>query len=144
MRYYLSYKLSVHIVHTLLINDINDPVFTEIKFSNSNRSSCIPTREKFEREPRDLLCFRTYVRKYNYINAVMNIRLNIINGSHFKCAIRNKLTLSASSDNVRWLVRAGNKYFRTEVSDTEAAVEVLHTYIAYPLFCALFEQQVSL
>ncbi|XP_029345397.1 peptide transporter family 1 isoform X2 [Acyrthosiphon pisum] len=54
-----------------------------------------------------------------------------------------KNIVSSSSNEAHWLDIAGNKYSKTEVSDTKAALEVLYTYIAYPVFWALYEQQGS-
>ncbi|XP_001946557.2 peptide transporter family 1 [Acyrthosiphon pisum] len=56
--------------------------------------------------------------------------------------VRKKIFSSTSSE-AHWLDIACNKYSKTEVSDTKAALEVLYTLIAYPVFWALFEQQGS-
>ncbi|CAI6367551.1 unnamed protein product [Macrosiphum euphorbiae] len=54
-----------------------------------------------------------------------------------------KNIFSSTSNEAHWLDIAGNKYSKTEVSDTKAAMEVLYTYIAYPVFWALYDQQGS-
>ncbi|XP_008190251.1 peptide transporter family 1 [Acyrthosiphon pisum] len=54
-----------------------------------------------------------------------------------------KNIFSSSSNEAHWLDITGNKYSKTEVSDTKAALEVLYTFIAYPVFWALYEQQGS-
>jgi len=54
-----------------------------------------------------------------------------------------KNIFSSSPNEAHWLDLAGNKYSKTEVSDTKAALEVLYTFIAYPVFWALYEQQGS-
>ncbi|CAI6367550.1 unnamed protein product [Macrosiphum euphorbiae] len=54
-----------------------------------------------------------------------------------------KNMFSSTSHVAHWLDIAGNKYSKTEVSDTKAALEVLYTFIAYPVFWALYEQQGS-
>ncbi|XP_060881266.1 peptide transporter family 2-like isoform X2 [Metopolophium dirhodum] len=56
--------------------------------------------------------------------------------------VREKIVSSSSSE-AHWLDIAGNKYSKTEVSDTKTALEVLYPYIAYPVFWALYEQQGS-
>lgn len=60
-----------------------------------------------------------------------------------KYAARKKI-VSLTSNKDRSLDVTGNKYSKIEVSDTNAALEVLYIFIAYPVFWALFEQQVSL
>jgi len=59
-----------------------------------------------------------------------------------KYGVRKNI-VSSSSNEAHWLDITDNKYSKTEVSDTKAALEVLYTYIAYPVFWALYEQQVS-
>jgi len=59
-----------------------------------------------------------------------------------KYGVRKNI-FSSTSNEVHWLDIACNKYSKTEVSDTKAAMEVLYTYIAYPMFWALYDQQVS-
>ncbi|KAL4150030.1 hypothetical protein QTP88_003878 [Uroleucon formosanum] len=54
-----------------------------------------------------------------------------------------KNIVSSNSNEAHWLDLAGDKYSKTEVSDTKAALEVLYTFIAYPVFWALYEQQGS-
>uniref|UniRef100_A0A2S2QPA6 Solute carrier family 15 member 1 n=1 Tax=Sipha flava TaxID=143950 RepID=A0A2S2QPA6_9HEMI len=57
-------------------------------------------------------------------------------------SLRKKCTRS-STDKAHWLDHSSNKYSEIEVTDTKAAMEVLYTYIAYPVFWALYEQQGS-
>lgn len=60
----------------------------------------------------------------------------------FKYALRKKYTLP-SSDNAHWLDRASNKYSQMQISDTKSALGVLYIFIGYPIFWALYEQQVN-
>lgn len=60
----------------------------------------------------------------------------------FKYSLRQKCSPS-SSKKAHWLDHSSDKYTEIEVSDTKAAMEVLYTYIAYPVFWALYEQQVK-
>lgn len=61
----------------------------------------------------------------------------------FKYALRKRLTLS-TSDGAHWIDHASHKYSKIEVSSTKAALEVLYIFIAYPVFWALYEQQVNI
>ncbi|CAI6368024.1 unnamed protein product [Macrosiphum euphorbiae] len=54
-----------------------------------------------------------------------------------------KSIFSSTSNEAHWMDIATKKYSKTEVSDTKAALEVLYTFIAYPVFWALYEQQGS-
>ncbi|VVC33647.1 Proton-dependent oligopeptide transporter family,Major facilitator superfamily domain [Cinara cedri] len=57
-------------------------------------------------------------------------------------AIYKKIT--SKSDNAHhWLDRSKDKYTLIEISDTKAALDVIHIFIAFPVFNALYEQQFS-
>ncbi|KAL5234282.1 hypothetical protein ACI65C_001692 [Semiaphis heraclei] len=57
--------------------------------------------------------------------------------------VRKKIVSTPSNEVHHWLDLASNKFSKTEVSDTKAALEVMYTFIAYPVFWALYEQQGS-
>lgn len=61
----------------------------------------------------------------------------------FKYALRKKCTTSVS-DNVHWLDLAGKKYSQIQISDTKSALDVLHIFIAFPVFWALYGQLVNI
>ncbi|VVC33646.1 Proton-dependent oligopeptide transporter family,Major facilitator superfamily domain [Cinara cedri] len=54
-------------------------------------------------------------------------------------AIRKKCT-SPVSDCAHWLDHAGKKYSQIQISDTKSALEVIHIFIAFPAFWALYGQ----
>lgn len=62
----------------------------------------------------------------------------------FKYALRKKCTFSSSSDTVHWLDLASSKYSKIQISDTKSALDVLYIYIFFPVFWALYEQQVRI
>lgn len=53
------------------------------------------------------------------------------------------MTASASDEKPHWLDHASDKYHEIEVADAKAALDVLYTFVAYPVFWALYEQLVS-
>lgn len=58
-----------------------------------------------------------------------------------KYALRTKLTSSAPCKS-HWLDNAKGVYAETEISDTRKALNAIVSFTAYPVFWALYEQQV--
>lgn len=48
-----------------------------------------------------------------------------------------------SSANTHWLDHAKESYSETEISETKSVLDVITVFIAYPVFWALYEQQVG-
>lgn len=48
-----------------------------------------------------------------------------------------------SSANTHWLDYAKGSYTETEISETKSALHVITVFMAYPVFWALYEQQVG-
>jgi len=91
---------------------------------------------------------RLYIRKYSgrYLERKQNTP--VVSKSPFsfvglpKYALRTKLTSSAPRKS-HWLDNARGGYAETDISDTKKALNVIVAFTAYPVFWALYEQQVN-